>query len=181
MSVDTNREIDWTHEREWRWVDHKDVLDCPGLPIWLDEELSPFSEVFIVVPNQTEVDLILDWLKILSDLGYNDFDQQFRRDTLASTSVIALDHLADETSHVDMRHLRLDDIPRSYTHSYDSPEITSKFVENVRRVYLQAQEAGDRAAAATLRTAKRTTEMASMSQMWPDGPSCACMIPSLNS
>ena len=30
MSSDPERPIDWSHEREWRWVDHDDRCSCPG-------------------------------------------------------------------------------------------------------------------------------------------------------
>ena len=74
MSVDPRRSIDWTHEREWRWVDHEDRYSCPGLPIWLSEEPTRFSRVFVVVPNETEVIRALDRLQQLHDSGANDFD-----------------------------------------------------------------------------------------------------------
>ena len=49
MSLDPNRRIDWSHEREWRWCDPNNDCSYPGLPIWLREEPHQFSRTFIMV------------------------------------------------------------------------------------------------------------------------------------
>ncbi|MDR3463683.1 MAG: hypothetical protein P4L76_15345 [Beijerinckiaceae bacterium] len=33
MNLSAGRQIDWGHEREWRWADVQDECDCPGLPM----------------------------------------------------------------------------------------------------------------------------------------------------
>jgi len=43
-SMSTERPIDWTHEREWRWVDHRDACSCPGIPVWISDEPCVFSQ-----------------------------------------------------------------------------------------------------------------------------------------
>ena len=111
MSVDPQRRIDWSHEREWRWVDHEDKCSCPGLPIWLAEEpTAAFSRIFVVVPDETEVERVVNRLQQLHYAGANDADFLFRRKTLEATSVVALDKLRD----IDASRVRLGNIPASY-------------------------------------------------------------------
>ena len=73
------RRIDWTHEREWRWVDHHDSCWCPGVPVWLADEPYAFSQVLVVVPTTEEAERILDLLKELHEVCANGFRRPVRR------------------------------------------------------------------------------------------------------
>lgn len=66
-SLGSDWRIDWSHEREWRWVDQDDECYCPGVPIWLDDEPQFFSKAFVVVPRADEAERILNLLKQLHD------------------------------------------------------------------------------------------------------------------
>ena len=154
MSVDPQRPIDWSHEREWRWVDHEDRCLCPGLPIWLAEEPVAFSQTFIVVPDEPGSKRVIDRLQQLHDAGANDADFLFSRKILEATSVVALDQLSD----LDADRIRLEDIPANHIRSFDRPPVTLECVEKVRTVLLQARAAADRAASEHLKSAQRTNE-----------------------
>ena len=157
MSSDPGRPIDWSHEREWRWVDHEDKCSCPGLPIWLSEEPFSFSQVFIVVPDSADAKRVLERLKELHDAGANDFDYLFSRQTLKATSVIALDQLERDIPDGRAGQLRLEDIPSSYILDFEQPKAPPELVDKVRSVLAEAMTAADRAAAAHLESAPRVS------------------------
>lgn len=157
MSSDPERPIDWSHEREWRWVDHDDRCFCPGLPVWLSEEPFLFSRVFLVVPDAMDAKRALERLKELHDAGANDFDYPFSRETLEATSVIALDQLERDVSDGGAGQLRLDDIPALYISDFERPKATAELVDKVRSVLAKAKAAADQAAAAHLESSPRAS------------------------
>lgn len=154
MSVDPQRPIDWSHEREWRWADHEDKFSCPGLPIWLSREPVIFSRVFVVVPDETGRERVVGRLQELHDTGANDFDFPFDRRTLKATSVVALDHLRD----VDGGRVRLENIPASRIKTFDRPEASPELLDKVLRVLRRAREAADRAAGERLESVPRAKD-----------------------
>ena len=158
MSLGSSRQIDWSHEREWRWADHDDQMSCPGIPIWLSDEAISFSEVFIVVPESSDVEPVLNLLKELHDSGSNDYDNPFCRETLEATSVVALDQLEIELPPEEFRNLRLEDIPTSSIQIFKQPKVSAEFVDEVRNVISEAQVAADDAASAYLNIAPRTKD-----------------------
>ena len=160
MSHEPGKIVDWSHEREWRWVDHLDQCSCPGLPIWLAEEPFSFSEVYIVVPSSTEVEPVLNLLRELYDTGQNDYFNQFCRRTLKATCVIALDQLEAGRNDQEMRSLRLEELPSSSLSVFELPEVSTELVEKVRAVLNEAKEAADHAALEFLSSAQRTADVA---------------------
>ena len=155
MSSDPSRPIDWSHEREWRWVDHEDQGSCPGLPIWLSEEPLSFSRVFVVVPDSADAMRVLDRLKGLYDAGANEFDYPFSRTVLEATSVVALDKLETDVSGGRECKLRLEDIPTSNISRFARPKAPPRLVNKVRSVLAEAKTAADNAAAAHAELAPR--------------------------
>ena len=158
MSSDPNRPIDWSHEREWRWVDLQDRCSCPGLPIWLSEEAISFSRIFVIVPNAEESARVLDRLKELYDAGVNDFDQPFSKAALENTFVISLDELELTMTKEELRHLRLDDVPSSRINLFRRPPASDILVTRVRFVLNEAKRAGAAAASEHLKSAPRTKD-----------------------
>ena len=152
MSLGSQRRIDWSHEREWRWVDHEDKYSCPGLPIWLSGEPTAFSQAFVVVPVEAEVERVLNRLQQLHDTGANDFDFPFSRRILEATSVVSLDQLRD----IEEGRVRLENIPFRYIKKFDRPEVSPEFIEKVRNVLVSARAAADEAAAELLKSVPRT-------------------------
>ena len=158
MSSDTVRPIDWSHEREWRWVDHEDRCSCPGLPVWLSDEPVCFSSVFIVVPDRTEAEQVMNRLQELYDAGANNFDHLFCRRTLEATSVIALDGLEKGIGEIGDRHLRLEDIPAPYILKFDRPNAPRELLEKVRHVLFEAQIAAKDAEKRCFESAPRAAD-----------------------
>ena len=158
MSLASQKPIDWSHEREWRWVDHTDQCSCPGLPIWLAEEPISFQSVFIVVQTSSEMERILHLLKELYDAGSNNYSHPFSKLTLRQTSVIALDRLNERPGEMQAQTLRLEDIPKSKTEIFKRPEVSPRFTSKVNAVLEEAREAADVAVEAFLLTAQRTQD-----------------------
>ena len=158
MASPPDRIIDWTHEREWRWADHRDECSCPGLPVWLSEEPISFSRVLIMVQTSDEVELVLDTLKELHDAGGNNFGFDFDCEVLEATSVVALDQLDLELDDLEKRNLRLEDIPVSKLKEFKSPEAPPDLVDRVRSALGEARRAGDAAACEAHKVAPRTPD-----------------------
>ncbi len=158
MSADTERPIDWSHEREWRWVDHEDKHSCPGLPIWLSEEQTSFTSIFIVVRESSEINRVLNRLQELYDAGQNDYCNLFCKKTLSKTSVISLDQLERDLGRTNNRSLRLDTIRTSQIQSIDRPEAEPEVVESVRQTLKEARLAADKAAMKRLKSAPRSAD-----------------------
>ena len=158
MSLASQKPIDWSHEREWRWVDHEDQYSCPGLPIWLKDEPTSFRRVFIVVQTQSEVGRVLHLLKELYDAGSNNYSYPFSKLALRQTYVVALDRLNERSGDIQMQTLRLEDIPKSETEIFKQPEVSPGFTRKVNSVLEEARKAADVAAEAFLLTAQRTED-----------------------
>lgn len=151
MSADPARLIDWTHEREWRWVDHGDECSCPGVPIWLAEEPVSFSRVLIVVRRSSEARRVVDLLQQLYDAGANDFDHPFCRTALEATSVTAIEWLEGES---DL--LRLEDIRAEQIQTMERPAASRELMAVVREVIEEARTAANEAARRCYEAAPRT-------------------------
>lgn len=137
--------IDWTHEREWRWVDHQDRCWAPGLPVWLASEPHSFSRVLVIVRSNEEADEILDLLKQLYDSGTNGFGVEFDRATLERTAVISLEELRGRLSDDTLRTLQLEDIPTRQLRKFESPPANPEDLDTLRRVLAEARDAAARA------------------------------------
>ncbi|TKT86516.1 hypothetical protein [Dyadobacter frigoris] len=62
--------IDWTHEREWRWIDNLDWLEdflIQGLPFSIKRSSYTFSKVIIMVKTSKEKEELTNLLKQLPD------------------------------------------------------------------------------------------------------------------
>lgn len=155
---DPNRRIDWSHEREWRWVDHQDSCSCPGLPIWLDHEPVSFSRVCIVVETESEASSVLDLLQELHDAGTNNYDQPFDRTVVEKTEVVSLQRLRDDPEYKTVDRLRLEDVPSRHIAILDRPSAADAYVERVREALEAAEAEADQAAAEFLKTAPMTED-----------------------
>ena len=142
-TMSDERRIDWTHEREWRWVDQDDSCWCPGLPVWLADEPHSFSQALVVVPTTEEAEEILDLLKELHDVGANGFGVEFNRATLEGTAVISLEQVRDNLSDDVLRTLRLEDIPRMHLRGFESPPVGAEDLEKLQAVLSEARSAAD--------------------------------------
>ncbi len=144
-AISEPRPIDWTHEREWRWVDHRDECSCPGLPVWINEEPHSFSQVLIVVQTDEEAEGILDLLKQLHDAWGNNFGVEFDLPTLDRTLVVSLQQLRSELSDDALRTLRLEDIPTRQLRTFERPQAAQEDLDKATRVLAEARQAADRA------------------------------------
>ncbi len=101
--------IDWSHEREWRWIarsEDRDSIWCKdyngyigptaGLPLFKGklEEFS-FSKVCIIVLTHDEALCIQELLTGLYLAGSNDYDTEFDRRLIEHSSIIVLQDVID--------------------------------------------------------------------------------------
>ena len=158
MAMDEDRQIDWSHEREWRWADHKDKCRCPGLPIWLSDEPTDITSAYVVVQSSQDAAHILRRLQELYDAGANDFDHPFNKGTLQNTKVVCLDELRAALSDEDISSLRLEDVPAATVRTFGRPAASAALVADVESALANARRAANEAAEEYLRSASRTSE-----------------------
>ena len=158
MAMGKDRQIDWSHEREWRWADHKDQCRCPGLPIWLADEAIDFTSAYVVVQSSQDMRYILRRLQELHDAGGNDFDHPFNRKALRNTKVVCIDELRSSLSDDDISSLRLEDAPAATVHIFQRTPASAALVADVRSALTEARRAADEAAEEYLKSASRTSE-----------------------
>lgn len=153
-NLENTRMIDWTHEREWRWADLQDQCGCPGLPIWLAQEPSWFSEALIIVPDDELAERVLNKIKELNDSGYNNYDVEYRRSLLEKTRVISLETVDKRQGSLNGP-LRIEDLPNREFLPVKRPKPSAEMLERVKIALRDAQDAGTRAALEWEKNAER--------------------------
>lgn len=101
--------VDWSHEREWRWVvqgeqqDEVWALDyngqlgpVPALPIFKGRlDSRPFSRVCIIVWTHDEAKTIRELLTGFYLAGWNDYDTPFDKALIEASRIIVLQDVVD--------------------------------------------------------------------------------------
>ena len=101
------RPIDWSHEREWRWVARDNEVDniwvqdynglygpAPALPLFKGpKEGGPFSRVCIIVWTADEAKVINELLTGFHLAGSNNYDSPFDRQVIERSRIIVLEEV----------------------------------------------------------------------------------------
>lgn len=99
--------LDWSHEREWRWIaqnDENDYILCkdsngalgptPGLPLFAGPEHGrAFTKLCIIVCDEKEAREIQELLTGFYFAGSNNYDTPFSRSLIENSVIIMLDKL----------------------------------------------------------------------------------------
>lgn len=121
-SLDSDRFIDWTHEREWRWPLPENSLHLPGLPLFLDEYYGKFfSEILVFVETCDEKREVLNYLKTLHDSGSWNNGIEYDTEMIKRIKVTSLEEIV-RPGDIDLSRLKIDNIPFSVIDRM--PEIT---------------------------------------------------------
>lgn len=155
MNFSANRRIDWSHEREWRWADVGDARQVPGLPLWLEDEPTYFSEVAVFLPSKDEANSVLDILKHLHDRGGNDFDVRYNAATLRAVKVFSIDECLSTLGADAAKIIRIDDLPSSSIVKFKVPHPTEETKAAARLALLEARQAADVASTKYAATASK--------------------------
>ncbi|GLI57377.1 hypothetical protein PM10SUCC1_28910 [Propionigenium maris DSM 9537] len=104
FNLSSNKWIDWSHEREWRWkesnlfedITQKGSHGCyehfNGIPIFSDEEKS-FSEIGVLVWTREEAKEIQKELTSYYIAEENNYETPFSKDVLANSFIIILEEI----------------------------------------------------------------------------------------
>ena len=105
--------VDWSHEREWRWVVHNQKLDevcvrdyqgmygpTPALPIF-EGQLNgrPFTRVCIIVWTHEEAKEIRELMTGFYLAGSNNYGTPFDRTLIEASRIIVLQDVVDAVEH----------------------------------------------------------------------------------
>jgi hypothetical protein len=105
--------IDWSHEREWRWIPRSPDEDqiwvqdyngiygpTPALPIFKGKlDGRPFSRVCVIVWTQEEAELIKEMLTGFYLAGSNNYGTPFDRELIAASKIIVLQDVINAVEH----------------------------------------------------------------------------------
>lgn len=105
----TSHWIDWSHEREWRWVaqnderheiwqqDYNGIYDStPGLPIFKGSlDGGPFTRVCLIVWTHDEAEQMRELLTGFYLAGSNNYSTPFDKALLARSKIIVLQDVVD--------------------------------------------------------------------------------------
>lgn len=110
MNLSGKKRIDWSHEREWRWRLIDDQYGVPGLPFLLSDDYADFfSEIVIIVSNETEKNEILHRLKNMYDSEGTQTGFAYNTDLIKTIKVLSIEALSGLST--DLSKIRLEDIP----------------------------------------------------------------------
>lgn len=150
VAYDPNRErpLDWTHEREWRWVptdeEHHTVWmlgpegigPYPALPLFLGKRNGGFfSRVGLIAKTRGAADELAASLLRYLDAGGNDYDTTYDATVLANTFVVPLDEaLASGAA-------RVEDLQRQFRITATNTEPSAATIERVQVAVEKARAA----------------------------------------
>lgn len=95
MLTDIDDKNDWTHEREWRWINHFQKSKGDYLPLWQndtynkrfggDREFSHQNEIIIIVRTRNEVDELASLFSTFTDR------EIYNHNNISNTIIISLE------------------------------------------------------------------------------------------
>lgn len=108
------KNIDWMMEREWRWPLPYDKLGVPGIPFFLSKEYASFfSEIYIIVSTDEELNEITNYLRTLYDSKGTNTGIAYNILAIESAKVISLESI----SKLDIANLvKLESLPFAQIH-----------------------------------------------------------------
>lgn len=141
-NLSENKWIDWSHEREWRWIVSKenstDIYysngDIEGLSVFSGKEnYGYFSKVCIIVWNREEAKEIQKILTGLYLCGYNNYDTPFSKKLIKSSIIIVLSDLISSVENdLDLKSQTIEGIQeRNLYQSILIPRIDKKIKEKI--------------------------------------------------
>lgn len=147
-SFDSDRHIDWTHEREWRWPLPDDRLHVPGLPLYLEESgVSFFSEILVFVEAAEEKKIVLDYLKTLYDSESWNNGIEYDTDMIRKIRVTSLEDIL-QFGDIDVSMVKIENLPFSVINTMPAISVSTSrrdFVaEKLNQAVAIANEAMER-------------------------------------
>jgi hypothetical protein len=131
--------IDWTHEREWRWADIKEIHDVPGLPLIIKNPEIRFSKIIVMVKSIEEAE---DIIEILSNLYHSSSDNYesvfYDQESILSVSVLALEELTKYN--LDSSTIKFEDLPLHSLPKVTKVTVTQETMKLVTEAITEANE-----------------------------------------
>lgn len=138
--LSSSKNIDWTHEREWRWADVDDRFDEPGMPFYLQNDCFSFGKIIVIVKTNEEAEDIIDFIKTLFDATTDDYGRELNVNAIKNTFVLSLEQLSSIT--VDLSKIRLEDIPLRTLTKIKKIIPSAETLKKVKEAWDKAQSIG---------------------------------------
>lgn len=135
-NINSQRLIDWTHEREWRWADLDKRFEFPGLPFIAENESFTFSKIIVIVKTKEEAEDIIDHLQNLYHSKSTNFERMYDLKVISNTAVLAIEDLAG--MEFDLESVKLDDLPISTIPQIQKIEVRPETYELVKKAIEEA-------------------------------------------
>lgn len=132
------KNIDWTHEREWRWSDLEDEFYFPGMPFYADNHRIKFSKIVVLVKTKDEVKRVIDQLQNLYHSKGTNYGREYDLDLIRKTYVLALDELKGFTPNDTMA--KIEDLPINTIPKIEKINVSKELLEKVKVVINEAAE-----------------------------------------
>lgn len=132
------RNIDWTHEREWRWADLKEDFDFPGIPVFAENDKINFSKIIVLVKTKEESEHIIENLKNLYHSGSTNHGLKYNLNLISNTFVLPLDELNKITKDISL--IKLDDLPLHSIPKIKHIAVKKETLEKVKAAIEKASE-----------------------------------------
>lgn len=137
-SLGSDRYIDWTHEREWRWPLSTDTPLIPGLPLFLNEEYGKFfSDILVFVESYDEKTEVLKYLKSLFDSGCWNNGIEYDVTMIRRVKVISFEELF-KLPNLDLSVVKIENLPFSVINTLPEYEVSPQKKKLVKDKLLQA-------------------------------------------
>ncbi len=137
-NINSQKRIDWTHEREWRWADLDERFDWPGLPFYADNDFIEFSKIIVFVKTNDEVDDIIVYLQHIYHSESTNYDRPYNLRVIENTSIVSFEALSKLSDDVDS--IKLDDLPLKDLPKLSKIEVSKELVEKIKKAIEEASK-----------------------------------------
>lgn len=134
-----NKNIDWTHEREWRLPIKNDKWSVSGIPFLLERKTykTPVDKAIIIVSNSNERENMLAFLTNLYLAGVNNSEYIYEKDNIFNTQVIAVDEVLLSSL---LKNYRLDSMDSSLFHSISLKQSSENSKKHIQQLVSTAKQ-----------------------------------------
>lgn len=133
----SQKSVDWTHEREWRWADINEHFDFAGMPLFAKNEQISFSQIIVFVKTKEERETTIDHLKNLYHSKSTNFALEYNLNLIQNTYVLALDEV-DFSQKKGL--IKFDDLPLHRIPKIEQVEVSPEILQKVKLAVEKASE-----------------------------------------
>ena len=137
-NIRTQKRIDWTHEREWRWADLNEKFYFSGLPFFAENDELKFSKIIVLVKTNDDVKEIIEHIQHLYHSKSTNYGREYNLVTIANTYILSIEELSKFDK--DIETIKLDDLPLTSIPKLSKIEVSPETIEKIKNAIKIASE-----------------------------------------